>query len=178
MWGRLDELQPTDVINPIDVSRFFFEGRSEARLPVPLVRARVFAGDKASIEGIYVPFFRRGRFDRLDEALIAVRPDAAGTVPRILSPARTAGNGQGGARVNVTTGRVDWSVSAYRGFRPFGVYTSSFRLTSLRQGYGGPPKRYARRRKAEATEWCADLSAVHDGGRRLRNGRRAVGGSR
>jgi hypothetical protein len=27
----------------------------------------------------------------------------------------------------------------------------SFRLTSLRQGYGGPPKRYARRRKAEAT---------------------------
>ena len=24
-----------------------------------------------------------------------------------------------------------------------------FRLTSLRQGYGGPPKRYARRRKAE-----------------------------
>jgi len=27
----------------------------------------------------------------------------------------------------------------------------SFRLTSLRQGYGGPPKRYPRRRKAEAT---------------------------
>ncbi len=26
-----------------------------------------------------------------------------------------------------------------------------FRLTSLRQGYGGPPKRFARRRKAEAT---------------------------
>jgi len=39
-WGRLDELQPTDVINPLDVSRFFFEGRSEARLPVALVRGR------------------------------------------------------------------------------------------------------------------------------------------
>ena len=34
VWGKLDEIQPTDVINPLDVSRFFFEGRSEARLPV------------------------------------------------------------------------------------------------------------------------------------------------
>ena len=32
-WGRLDELQPTDVVNPLDASRFFFESRSEARLP-------------------------------------------------------------------------------------------------------------------------------------------------
>ena len=38
VWGRLDEIQPTDVINPLDVSRFFFEGRAEARLPVALVR--------------------------------------------------------------------------------------------------------------------------------------------
>ena len=30
-----------------------------------------------------------------------------------------------------------------------------FRLTSLRQGYGGPPERFARRRKAEATEDCS-----------------------
>src|SRR5207237_883728 len=30
-----------------------------------------------------------------------------------------------------------------------------FRLTSLRQGYGGPPKRFARRRKAEATRGAA-----------------------
>ena len=126
VWGRLDELQPTDVINPIDVSRFFFEGRSEARLPVPLVRARVFAGDKASIEGVYVPFFRRGRFDRLDEpsSPFNLEPGAVpvwrSAVPAGLRPARagaTAANAQGGARVNATTGRVDWSVSAYRGFQ-------------------------------------------------------------
>jgi hypothetical protein len=30
--------------------------------------------------------------------------------------------------------------------RPIGI----FRLTSLRQGYGGPPKRFVRRWKAEA----------------------------
>ena len=28
---------------------------------------RLFAGEKVSVEGVYVPFFRRGRFDRLDE---------------------------------------------------------------------------------------------------------------
>ena len=67
VWGKLDELQPTDVINPLDVSRFFFEGRNEARLPVALVRARVFVRDDMTLEAIYVPAFRRGRFDQLDE---------------------------------------------------------------------------------------------------------------
>jgi hypothetical protein len=124
VWGRLDELQPTDVINPIDVSRFFFEGRSEARLAVPLVRGTIYAGDKASIEGIYVPFFRRGRFDRLAGGSSPF--DLAPSDDRFadLTPGRDAGNSQGGARVSVTSGRVDWSISAYRGFRPFGIYAA------------------------------------------------------
>lgn len=123
IWGRLDELQPTDVINPIDVSRFFFEGRSEARLSVPLVHATLYAGGKASIEGVYVPFFRRGRFDRLAEGSSPF--DLTPPVPFTdLPPPRDAGHAQGGARLNVTSGRVDWSVSAYRGFRPFGVFAS------------------------------------------------------
>jgi hypothetical protein len=124
VWGRLDELQPTDVVNPIEVSRFFFEGRSEARLPVPLVRATVYGGDAASVEGVYVPFFRRGRFDRLAE-----ESSPFNLVPGVpftdRSPSRTAANAQGGARLNVTNGRVDWSVSAYRGFRPLGLYSAT-----------------------------------------------------
>ena len=44
-------------------------------------------------------------------------------------------NAQGGARVNVTSGRVDWSVSAYRGFRPFGIYTQSRPAGALRSSY-------------------------------------------
>jgi hypothetical protein len=122
VWGRLDELQPTDVVNPLDLARFFFEGRSDARLAVPLVRGRLFAGDKASVEVVYVPFFRRARFDRLDEPTSPF--NLAPTAPIAdRTPARTAANAQGGARVNVTTGRVDWSVSAYDGFRPFGLYS-------------------------------------------------------
>lgn len=126
VWGRLDELQPTDVINPLDASRFFFEGRSEARLAVPLVRARVYAGGHASLEAVYVPFFRRGRFDRLDEPTSPFDLAPAGIKIHEERPARTLDNAQGGARLNATTGRVDWSAAAYRGFRPFGVYTLPF----------------------------------------------------
>lgn len=124
VWGRLDELQPTDVINPIDVSRFFFEGRSEARLAVPLVHGTLYAGDKASLEGIYVPFFRRGRFDRLAERSSPFNLAPSEVAFSDLTPGRAAGNSQGGARLNVTSGRVDWSVSGYRGFRPFGIYSA------------------------------------------------------
>ena len=125
VWGRLDEIQPTDVVNPLDVSRFFFDGRSEARLSVPLIRATIFAGDRGSVEAVYVPFFRRGRFDRLAEETSPF--NLAPAVPFTdRAPARTAANAQGGARVNVTTGRVDWSVAAYRGFRTFGMYAATF----------------------------------------------------
>ena len=144
-WGKLDEIQPTDVINPLDVSRFFFEGRSEARLPVLLVRGRWHITPDLNIEGIVEPDFRRGRFDRLDEPtspfnlplLVAEDPIvclALGcpVVPIVddRAPAFTADNMQGGARVSATTGRVDWSVSAYRGFESFGLYRLEPALSS------------------------------------------------
>ena len=125
-WGRLDELQPTDVINPLDVSRFFFEGRSEARLPVGLARARWFLADDVVIEGVYVPAFRRGRFDRLDERTspFNLAADLDPVLAEDREPPLTFGNAQGGARFSATTGRVDWSVSAFRGFESFGLYSA------------------------------------------------------
>jgi hypothetical protein len=138
VWGRLDEVQPTDVVNPLDVSRFFFEGRSEARLPVAMVRASLFLSDRASIEGIYVPVFRGATFDQLDEPSSPFAPLAGPgdqvvvclalgcpTLPPVIAdeePAVTGGNAQGGARLNATTGRVDWSLSAFSGFEPFPVF--------------------------------------------------------
>ena len=137
VWGRLDEIQPTDVVNPLDVSRFFFEGRSEARLPVALVSGRVFVADGASIEGVVVPLFRRGRFDLLDEPTSPFRLDPVAdqlavclaigcpTLPPevvIDDPDVRLENVQGGVRLNATTSRIDWSVSAYRGLESFPLY--------------------------------------------------------
>lgn len=130
VWGRLDELQPTDVVNPVDLARFFLEGRAEARLPVALARARLFLPASTILEAVVVPQFRRGRFDQLDEQTSAFNPFndiRLGTkgsdpfVPGRREPATSWGNLQGGGRAQTTTGRVDWGVSAFRGFRPFGV---------------------------------------------------------
>ena len=123
-WGKLDEIQPTDVVNPLDVSRFFFEGRSEARLPVLLVRGRVHPSEKATIEAVYVPDFRPGRFDRLAEATspFNITAGVASAVDR--QPRFALKNAQGGVRLSATTGTVDWSVSGFRGFEPFGLYRS------------------------------------------------------
>jgi hypothetical protein len=137
-WGRLDEVQPTDVINPIDVSRYLLDGRSEARIAVPLVRGRLFPSDQLTVEGIIVPHFRHGRFDRLDEPsspfnLLADASPAETAFPGFCGPVFTCaerwsftrepleGRVQAGARATVTTGRVDWSLSGWRGFLPFGL---------------------------------------------------------
>jgi hypothetical protein len=133
VWGRLDEIAPTDVINPLDATKFLLEGRTEARLAVPFVRGRV-GSERVAIEGVIVPFFRRGRFDRLDETtspfnltvdLLPVGGIIA-TVPQRAQrePDAAFGNVSGGARVQVTTGRVDVAGSVYRGFDGVGPLTT------------------------------------------------------
>jgi hypothetical protein len=132
VWGRLDEVQPTDVINPLDASKYLLEGRAEARLPVTHARVRWFAGEKATVEAVWVPLFTRGRYDVLEEAsspfnLLAdadrCRPSpACPPVAQFIrhEPGRSLRHSQGGARLNATTGRIDWAVSAYSGFPGFG----------------------------------------------------------
>jgi hypothetical protein len=128
-WGKLDEVQPSDVVNPIDASRFFFAGRTEARLPVAFVRTRLFLAEALTVEGIVAPVFRRGWFDRLDEPTSPFNLTLDAPVPPgVLLASREVdhddsrgwGGTSGGGRVSVTMGRVDWSVSAYRGRDAFG----------------------------------------------------------
>jgi hypothetical protein len=120
VWGRLDEFQPTDVLNPLDLTRFLLDGRTEARLPVPLVSTRVVLHGETAIEAIAVPAFRPGRFDQLDERS---SPFNVGVPPRLVvrreKPETLAGNLQGGVRLTSTVRRVDWGLSAYRGLRSF-----------------------------------------------------------
>jgi hypothetical protein len=151
VWGTLDELQPTDRINPIDVSRFLIDGRSEARLPVFALRGRIYLPGDATVDAVYVPWFRRGRYDLLEEEtspfnLLApqCRPEVclaqsapggpAGLVLARVStpPARTAANGSVGARLTRPVKGVDLGVSAYRGWQ-------AFPLLALRAVPGGDP---------------------------------------
>ena len=140
VWGRLDEFQPTDVVNPIDLTRFILEGRGEARLAVAMVRGRLFLPHSSTLEGVIVPGFRASVFDQLDEdsspfdiANDALRPSSpAGSEspagpPYVLmrsEPVFGRGSAQGGGRFTSTSRRVDWGVSAYRGFRTFPILTA------------------------------------------------------
>ena len=131
IWGRLDEVQPSDVINPLDTARFLFDGRSAARLPVAFVRGRVFASESVVIEGVLVPAFRSGRFDELDEPSspfnllndlvlpASIDLSAPGVVR--LQPSRAWRNVSGGGRVSGTLGKVDVSTGVFRGFDGFGL---------------------------------------------------------
>ncbi len=128
VWGRLDEFQPTDVVNPIDLTRFLLEGRSEARMAVGLVRGRLFLSPTSTLEAVLVPAFRASRFDQLAEPsspFNLIRSDAS-AVPQYLpvdrrEPALAPGNAQGGVRFTSTSRRVDWGLSAFRGFRSFPI---------------------------------------------------------
>jgi hypothetical protein len=133
VWGRLDEVQPSDVVNPLDVSAYLFEGRADARVPVPLTRVRWSANEASRLEVVWAPVFRRSRFDWLDEASspfnlaqsaapVCVAPGCSPVVFARDEPPRTLGQSQGGLRFESTIGRVDWSVSAWRGTETFGLH--------------------------------------------------------
>jgi hypothetical protein len=133
VWGRLDEFQPTDVVNPLDLARFFLEGRTESRLPVALVRGRLFLPGTTTLEGVLVPAFRPGRFDQLDEptspfnltvpAQVCTPAGACAPVSiRRHEPPPSWDTLQGGARAVTTTARVDWGVSGYYGYERFGLF--------------------------------------------------------
>lgn len=133
IWGRLDEIQPSDVINPIDTARFLLDGRSEARLPVGFVRTRAYAGESLTLEGVFVPFFRRGSFDQRDEptspfnlindAVLPPGTTLSSDEVRQEDPSATWSNVSGGGRVSATVGRVDVAGGVYRGFDAFGPIT-------------------------------------------------------
>jgi len=133
VWGRLDEIQPSDVINPLDTTRFLLDGRSAARLPVTFLRGRLMPSERLTLEGVVVPVFRRGTFDALDEptspfnllrdvVLPATLSVATPDVERITPPVTWA-NLSGGGRVAATVGRMDVAGAVYRGFDGFGIVT-------------------------------------------------------
>lgn len=140
IWGRLDEFQPTDVVNPIDLTKFLLEGRSEARLSTGVVRGRLFLPRSSTLEAVVVPFFTAGRFDQLDEDTSPFNVGAANVGAAFRRPTPTItrnepdlawGNMQGGLRFTSTARRFDWGVSTYRGFRSFPIASAVVTLTGL-----------------------------------------------
>jgi len=130
IWGRLDEIQPSDVINPLDTARFLFDGRASARLPVAFISGRLFFTETFNVQAVVVPRFRRGSFDQLDEStspfnLVRDAVVPPGVTLSDVSVRREEPRGReavsGGFRMSATAGRLDLSVAAYEGHEGFGL---------------------------------------------------------
>lgn len=126
VWGVLDEIQPSDVINPLDVSWFFFEGRSKARLPIPLMAGRFYLPEDIRVELIMVPFFERGLFDQLGQDTSPFNVEATQIPPglprREKLPEVTLREIEYGGRISWTLRRIDFDFFAFRGREDFPVY--------------------------------------------------------
>ena len=62
-WGKSDEVNPTDVFTPEDLSEFINEvERAKRKLPVIALKSDYYYKDYA-LEAIWLPFFRRTRLD-------------------------------------------------------------------------------------------------------------------
>ena len=105
---------------------------------MPLVRARWVGSEALTVEGVWVPLFRRGRFDFLDEDsspfnLLTDRDlcrDDAPCPPIPLEfaldcrePARTLGQLARRRACECDDGADGLVGVGYRGFEPFGVVT-------------------------------------------------------
>lgn len=167
VWGRLDEFQPGDVVNPLDLSRFLLEGRSEARLASAMARGRVFLPRGWTVEGVAVPWFRRAQFDLVGEPASpfnlapALPPCIGGTaacpalVTQTSSP-RPGRDWQGGGRLTGSIGRVDVGASVYRGLEAFPVYGVTVAPTFA----PGPPVFVATSRHPRFTMVAGDWETV------------------
>jgi hypothetical protein len=139
IWGVLDEVQPTDVVNPLDVSRFFLENRARARLPIPAAALRIYLPGRTRLELVAVPFFEPGVFDQLDEATSPFnfyRWLVPASVPlRRRTPPRTLDQMEYGARLTTTHRRTDISLCFFRGREDFPIYVEEVPEFA---GGGGP----------------------------------------
>jgi hypothetical protein len=84
LWGRADELPPTDRLSVQDATRFALDDLSERRRSVPMLRLEHFAGD-SKLDLLWMPRFRAAELphdddiwhpvDRRRGALFGIRPD-------------------------------------------------------------------------------------------------------
>jgi len=136
-WGKLDQLAPTDIVNPLDISRVFLEAeRKEAKLAVPLFMISPRFGQESRLDLILVPFFEEGIYDEFNEK---TSPFNVVDFPAPLDqlpveeelPSRDLENMEYGGRFSSTFREVDWSLYYFRGFCDFPLYRLTYRFNPI-----------------------------------------------
>ena len=136
-WGKLDQLAPTDIVNPLDISQLFLEDkRKEAKLSVPLLMVSPYFGEQSRLDFLVVPFFKEGTYDELNEKSspfnLAQFPSPFDklSVEEQL-PSKNIENMEYGGRFSSTLREIDWSIYYFRGFYDFPMYKLIYRFNPV-----------------------------------------------
>lgn len=65
-WGQLDDVQPTDNVNPEDLTEFYFRPELERKIGVPALRVLGFRG-AWTVDFVWTPIFTAYRFPARDD---------------------------------------------------------------------------------------------------------------
>ena len=127
-WGRLDDLQPTDNLNPEDLTEFFFRPELERKIGVPGASLTWYAGPWTT-EVVWNPFYTARRFphreDRWFPPLLEIPEEVTtplGTLPvqahypDVDAPPHTFASSDAGLRVERHFGSAEISASVFHGW--------------------------------------------------------------
>jgi hypothetical protein len=127
-WGQLDDLQPTDHLNPEDLTEFYFRPELERKIGVPAARLAAYSGPW-TLELVWAPWYSAYRFpDREDRWFppLLVVPDRVQTplgpvpvdtrYPDVDAPPHTLASSDVGGRVTRFVRGAEMSASVFHGW--------------------------------------------------------------
>jgi hypothetical protein len=127
-WGQLDDLQPTDHVNPEDLTEFYFRPELERKIGVPAARLGGYYGPW-TLDLVWSPVYSALRFpdreDRWFPPLLEV-PERVATplgrvpvrtrYPDVDAPPHTLASSDAGARVTRFLRGAEMSASVFHGW--------------------------------------------------------------
>jgi hypothetical protein len=126
VWGTADLLNPTDNLNPNDLTDLLDFG---AKIPSLALRASYYLGDN-TITGVWIPFFEPALFPRGGIASLLGQLPAS-----VDEPARTIENGMFGLKFSGAMFNLDYSLSYFKGFDDIPIPVKVDPLTGLVMGF-------------------------------------------
>lgn len=122
-WGKLDQISPVDILNPIDIASVFFESeKTKVKLPILMSMVSIYFSDSFTLELSVIPFFEKSVYDEMDEES---SPFNVASLPLPVEeqlPAKTIGNIEFGTGLYFTLNKTDCSLYYFHGFQDFPSY--------------------------------------------------------
>jgi hypothetical protein len=127
-WGQLDEIQPTDNLNPEDLTEFYFRPELERKIGIPAATLTWYRGPW-TVEGVWAPFYTAYRFPHRQDRWfppILVVPSRVDTpfgslpirsrYPDVDPPPRTLASSDVALRVRRFLAGAELSASVFHGW--------------------------------------------------------------